>query len=89
MMLTILILVGCITTLAMLLFVIAVIGIRQEPPAEELSEQAPTLIAALARRLLGLYVRKPYSPPDGDQYQGRAWMHTTPFAGPMDESSLK
>jgi hypothetical protein len=47
-----------------LLLVIVMVGIRQEPPTEELSEQAPKLIAAFARRLLGLHVRKPDSLPD-------------------------
>jgi hypothetical protein len=66
-MLTILTLIGCMTVLVMLLFVIVVIGIHQEPATEELSKQAPSLIAASARRLLGLYVRKPHSPPHGDR----------------------
>lgn len=35
-----------------------VVGIRQEPSWTELSEVAPSLVAALVRRLLGLYVRK-------------------------------
>ena len=59
-MLTILILVvGSMTVLVVLLLVIVVIGIRQEPPTEELSEQAPSLTTVFVRRLLGVYVRKP------------------------------
>ena len=43
-MLTILVLVvGSVTVLVVLLLVIVVIGIHQEPPMEELSEQAPSL----------------------------------------------
>ena len=63
-MLTILvILVGAVAILVVLLLLIVVIGIRQEPPTKELSEHASTLIAVFVRRLLGLYVRKPGSPP--------------------------
>jgi hypothetical protein len=59
-MLAILILVvGSVTVLVVLLLVIVVIGIRQEPPMEELSEQAPCLTTVFVRRLLGVYVRKP------------------------------
>jgi hypothetical protein len=36
-----------------------VVGIRQEPPAQELTRQAPRLLARLTRRLLGVYVRTP------------------------------
>jgi hypothetical protein len=62
-MLTILILVvGSAAVLVVLLLIIVVIGIRQEPLMQELDEQAPTLIAAFVRRLLGVYVRKPDSP---------------------------
>jgi hypothetical protein len=59
--------VGFATILVMLLLVIVVIGIRQEPPTEELTEQAPSLIAAFVRRLLGIYIRKSDSPPSLDQ----------------------
>ena len=61
-MLTILILIGSVTVLFALLLAIVVIGVRHEPQTEELSEQAPSLIAAFVRRLLGVYVRKPDSP---------------------------
>ena len=50
------------TVLFAILLAIVVIGVRHEPQTEELSEQAPSLIAASVRRLLGLYVRKPDSP---------------------------
>ena len=62
-MLTILVvLTVCVTIFVVLLLVIVLIGIRQEPPTEELSEQAPSLIAAFVRRLLGVYVCKPLEP---------------------------
>ena len=78
-MLTVLVLlIGPMTILVVLLLVIVVIGIRQEPPTEELSEQAPSLTTVFVRRLLGVYVRKPDSPP-----------RTTSLVGPMDKPTLK
>lgn len=56
---TLILVVGSVTVLVALLLVIVVIGIRQEPPMEELREHAPSLTAVLVRRLLGVYVRKP------------------------------
>jgi hypothetical protein len=59
-MLTILFLtVGTVMVLVLVLFAIVVVGIRQEPPTDELTMQARSLLAALVRRLLGVYVRKP------------------------------
>ena len=64
-MLTILILVvGSATVLVVLLLVIVIIGIHQEPPMEELREQAPSLTTVFVRRLLGVYVCKPPLKPD-------------------------
>jgi hypothetical protein len=78
-MLTVLVLVvGSVTILVVLLLVIVVIGIRQEPPTEELSEQAPSLTTVFVRRLLGVYVRKPDLPP-----------RATSLAGPTDKPNLK
>jgi hypothetical protein len=86
-MLTILILlvVGSLAILVVLLFLIVVIGIRQEPPTEELSEQAPGLIAAFARRLLGVSIRKPDSPSKVDQGDKS---HASLLAGRMDKPEL-
>jgi hypothetical protein len=82
-MLTILTLVvGSVTILVVLLFLIVVIGIRQEPPTEELSGQAPSLIAGFVRRLLGVYVRKPDSLPKLDQGDKG---HASLLAGSMDK----
>jgi hypothetical protein len=64
-MLTILILaVGSVMVLVLVLLAVVVIGIRQEPPTDELSRQAPSLFAALVRRSLGVSVRKPGPSPD-------------------------
>jgi len=78
-MLTILILViGAVAILVVLLLFTVVIGIRQEPPTEELSEQAPSLTTVFVRHLLGVYVRKADSPP-----------RTTSLVGPMDKPDVK
>ncbi len=85
-MLTILILVGSAAVLVVLLLIIVIIGIRQEPSMEELGEQAPSLIAAFVRRRLGVYVRKPDSPPKldlGDK------AYASPLAGAMDKPDLE
>jgi hypothetical protein len=85
-MLTILILaVGSLAILVVLLLLIVVIGIRQEPPTE-LSGQAPSLVAVFVRRLLGVYVRKPDSPPK--LHQGDKG-HTSLLVGSMDKPNLE
>jgi hypothetical protein len=59
-MLTILVLaVGAVMVLVLVLLAVVVIGIRQEPPTDELNVRAPSPFAALVRRSLGVYVRKP------------------------------
>jgi hypothetical protein len=51
--------VGAVVVLVLVLLAVVVVGIRQEPSADELTIQAPSLTAALVRRLLGVHVRKP------------------------------
>jgi excisionase family DNA binding protein len=69
-----------------LLLAIVVVGIRQEPPTEELSERASCLIAALVRRLLGLHVRKPGSPPNLVQSdEGPCLARMTPPADTVEQ----
>ena len=63
-MLTILVLmVGAVMVLVLVLLAVVVVGIKQEPPAEELTSQPPNVVTAWVRRLLGVYVRKPDQPP--------------------------
>jgi hypothetical protein len=90
-MLTVLVLlIASVTILVVLLLVIVVVGIRQEPPAEELSERASSLIAALVRRLLGLHVRKPHSPLNPDQDDERPCVATCdPARGPNAQAECK
>ena len=47
--------------LVLILLAVVVAGIRHEPPAAELSSRPPGVISAMARRLIGVYVRKPDS----------------------------
>jgi len=44
--------------LVLVVLAVVVVGIRQEP-SQELTRQAPRLIARFTRRLLRLYVRRP------------------------------
>ncbi len=52
-----------VTIFVMILLVLVVVGIHKEPSTEELSEQASSLVASFVRRMLGLHVLKPGSPP--------------------------
>ena len=45
--------------LVLVVLALVVAGIRQEPPAQELTGQVPRLIARMTRRLLGVSVRRP------------------------------
>ena len=59
-MLTVLILmIFVIIGILLILLGVVVVGIRQEPPWTELSDVAPSRVAVMVRRLLGLYVRRP------------------------------
>ena len=78
MLIVLVLVIGSVSILLVLLFLIVVIGIRQEPPMEELSEQAPSLTTVFVRRLLGVYVRKPDSR-----------LRKASLVGPMDKPNLK
>ena len=52
-----------------LLFAVVVAGIRQEPTNAEMTSRARRPTAALARRLLGVYVRRPYPAEDTDAHR--------------------
>jgi hypothetical protein len=43
----------------LILLAVVVIAIRQEPRDTEMSNVAPSLIAVIVRRMLGVYVRRP------------------------------
>ena len=50
--------------LVLILLAVVVVAIRQEPRDMELDNMAPSLIAVVVRRLLGVYLRRPTPPAD-------------------------
>ena len=68
-MLTVLILVVfAVVVLVLILLAVVVVAIRQEPRDAEMSNVAPSLIAVVVRRLLGVYLRRPTSPADSTDW---------------------
>ena len=53
-----------VVALVLILLVIVVVAIRQEPRETEMRTVAPSLIALVVRRLLGVYLRRPTPPAD-------------------------
>jgi hypothetical protein len=58
-MFAILILAAAAMGLVLVVLAVVIVGTRQEPSKQVLVSQAPSVIAGLARRLLGVYVRRP------------------------------
>ena len=78
-MLTVLILVVfVVVALVLALLAIVVVAIRQEPRETEMRTVAPSLIAMLVRRLLGVYLRRPTPAADSrKEWPTTAWTETT------------
>jgi hypothetical protein len=78
-MLTVLILVVFVAVaLVLVLLAIVVVAIRQEPRETEMRTVAPSLIAVVVRRLLGVYLRRPAPPTDSHkEWPTTAWTETT------------
>jgi hypothetical protein len=55
--------------LVLVLLVVVVVATRQEPRDMEMSYVAPSLIAVVVRRLLGVYLRRPAPPADSTDWQ--------------------
>ena len=53
--------------LVLVLLAIVVVGIRQEPRDVEMSSVAPSLVAVVVRRMLGVYLRRPAHPVDSTE----------------------
>jgi hypothetical protein len=69
-MLTVLILVVLAAgALTLILLAVVVVAIWQEPRDTEMSNVAPSLIAVMVRRMLGVYVRRPTPPADSTDCQ--------------------
>ena len=56
--------------LVLVVLAAVVIGISQEPSAQELTRQPPSPLARLARRVLRVYVRRPDPAEIPDQHRG-------------------
>ena len=68
-------------TIALILIMLAVVvvAIRQESRDTEMSNVAPSLIAVMVRRLLGVYVRRPTLPADSTDRE-EEWSPDMPTA---------
>ena len=71
--------------LVLVVLAVVVVGIRQEPSAQELTRHAPRLMASLTRRLLGVYVRRPDPSVITDQLGGEP-SHASNPARPPDRT---
>jgi hypothetical protein len=67
-----------VVVLVLILPAVVVVAIRQEPRDAEMNDVAPSLIAMLVRRLLGVYLRRPTPPADSRMdWPTAAWTKTT------------
>ncbi len=64
MLIVLILVVFSVATLVLVLLVIVVVAIRQEPRDTEMSDVAPSLMAVVVRRMLGVYLRRPAPPAD-------------------------
>ena len=78
-MLTVLILVVfAVVVLVLIMLVVVVVAIRQEPRDAEMSNVAPSLIAVVVRRLLGVYLRRPTPEADSHKkWSSTGWTEST------------
>ena len=74
--------------LVLILLAIVVVAIRQEPRDMEMSNVAPSLIAVVVRRMLGVYVRRPTPPADSADWQ-EEWSPDTPPATARSRSARR
>jgi hypothetical protein len=73
-----------VVVLVLILLAVIVVAIRQEPREMEMSHVAPSFIAVMVRRLLGVYLRRPTPPADSiTEWPTTAWteMATRPPGG--------
>jgi hypothetical protein len=74
---SLILIVFAVFALVLVLLAVVVVAIRQEPRDAKLNNVAPSLIAVLVRRLLGVYVRRPNPPADSTDLQAE-WSPDTP-----------
>jgi hypothetical protein len=65
--------------LTLMLLAVVVVAIRQESRDPEMSKVAPSVIAVVVRRLLGVYVCRP-TPPEDSTGWGEEWSQDMPPA---------
>ena len=65
--------------LILIMLAVVVVAIRQEARDTEMSNVAPSLIAVMVRRLLGVYVRRPTLPADSTDWE-EEWASDMPPA---------
>lgn len=65
--------------LVLIMLAVVVVAIRQEPRDAEISNVAPSLIAVMVRRMLGVYLRRPTLPADRTDWQ-EEWTPDMPSA---------
>jgi heme/copper-type cytochrome/quinol oxidase subunit 2 len=58
-----------IFALVLILLAVVVVAIRQEPRDAEMSNVAPSPIAVVVRRLLGVYLRRPTTQADSTDWR--------------------
>ena len=67
-----------VVALVLVLLAVIVVAIRQEPRETEMRTVAPSLIAVMVRRLLGVYLRRPAPPADSHkEWPTAGWTETT------------
>jgi hypothetical protein len=64
--------------LTLILFAVIVVVMRQEPRGAEICINAPSPMAAIVRRALGVYVRRLNAPSDDAGRQGEHWPDSRP-----------
>jgi hypothetical protein len=66
-----------VVALVLVLLAVVVVAIRQEPRETEMRTVAPSLIAMVVRRLLGVYLRRPPPADSHKEWPTSAWTETT------------
>ena len=78
-MLTVVILiVAAVGVLVLVLLGVVVVAIRQEPRDAEMNDVAPSLMAVVVRRTLGVSLRRPTPPVDDVEWSADTWPTVPP-----------
>jgi hypothetical protein len=64
--------------LVLILLSVVVVAIRQEPRDTEMSNVAPSLVAVMVRRLLGVYLRRPTPPTNNADWHEEGFRNRRP-----------